>query len=340
MDTLRITYSGRISAGRLKRTDYEQEKTPVPPDREYWSLVFSVHGFTEALRLRQTLGLSNLANSPKSSEGRCRVRRGLKGLSGKGQVKVRDSVQWMEDRIGRGLLSFWTLTIPQENLTEALVAGWSKIVKNLVQWLSYQLHRAGVNPQIVGVTEVQKPRQSGPSHIPALHLHIVFQGRCPGGGWIVSKQSAQKYWHTVLEKWSGREPQSDCSSRLERVRKSCVAYLGKYLSKGVKDLSPYKPELLPTSWYICTLNLRRAVNKAQLYFTGEQARELYEYIIKNKRILRFSKLVNITTNDGRNIPVGWFGQVYDRFQYWQLYEFAIEFRDAFNREPLIGISTH
>ena len=340
MDTLRISYSGRVSAGRLKRSNYEQEKTPAPPDREYWSLVFSVHGFTETLRLRQSLGLSNPTNSLRPSEGRCRARRGLKGLSGKGQVKVRDSIQWMEDRLGSNLLSFWTLTIPTENLTEPLVAGWSKIVKNLVQWLSYRLRKAGVSPQIVGVTEIQKPRQGGLSQVPALHLHIVYQGRFRGGEWIISKTQAQEYWNTVLEKWSGRAPQSSNSSRLERVKKSCSAYLGKYLSKSVKDLSPYKPELLPTSWYICTLNLRRIVKKMELYFTGEQARELFEYIMGNKRILRFSKLVNITTNDGRNIPVGWFGQIYDRFQYWQLYKFVIEFRDVFPREPLIGISAY
>ena len=340
MDTLRITYSGRISAGRLKRTDYEQEKTPVPPDREYWSLVFSVHGFSEALRLRQTLGLSKLTNSHNTVPRATKGRRGLKGIGSKARVKVLDSAAYLEETVGRKCLSFLTLTLPQECLTEQLFQGWTEMTRKLHKWLRYQLSRAGLLPLVIGVVEIQERRQLSSEGMPGLHWHLLFQGRKPGSAWIVTKQRIQAYWNKLLLDTSGCEPLTSLSSRIERVRKSAYGYLGKYMSKGAKAVSQIKHEYLPRCWYMCTLDLRRIVKSKELYFTGEQARELYEYIIGNKRILRFSKLVNITTNDGRNIPVGWYGQLYDRFQYWQLYELAIEFRDSFERVPLIGISAH
>lgn len=338
MRTLRLTYSGKITSGFLKRTNYEYDPPVVDDEQKYSTLVFNVHGLTEALRLRQSLGLSKVPKSQNVDTAPIRAARGSKGISRSGQEVVRSSALWLEDRYGRGRLSFLTLTIPEECLLERLLGRWEALVKNLKTWLQYQLHLAGLPDEIVGVIEVQK-RPRGENHdMPGLHIHLVFVGRLHEGGWKLSKSLIQSYWSKALLKASGCAPLSHVSSRVERVRKSAYGYLGKYMSKGVSSLDHINPKYLPSSWYICTLNLRRKVKQLELYVTGEAADWIYDYLQANKYMLRFSQLIHITSDDGRSIPVGWLGQMFNRWHYWALVQLWVEVCDVAPRDARLGLA--
>ena len=338
MNTLRLTYGGRISAGRLKRTNYENHVPGKTDEQKYSELVFSVHGFEEALRLRRTLGLSNLSKSQNEGIEPVRAVRGLKGISSRGREAVRSTSQLMEDRYSKGRLSFLTLTIPEECLSERLLERWEGLVKNLKTWLLYQLRRVGLPQEIVAVVEVQKRSRGVNGELPGLHIHAIFCGRLPGKPWKLSKHLFQEYWNKALLKASGHVPQSSVSSRVERVRKSASGYLGKYMSKGAKAISRFKPKYLPKSWYICTLNLRRDIKRLELYVTGKQATLLYDWLSDGNSLLSFSKLVTLIDERGWTIPVGWYGQVASRDDYWALYEYWIDFLDTSERSGCTNLT--
>ena len=110
------------------------------------------------------------------------------------------------------------------------------------------------------------------------------------------------------------------------------------MSKGVKAISRFNPKYLPRCWYICTLDLRREIKRLELYVTGAQATALYDFLVGNSDFLAFSKLVSLTDELGRSIPVGWYGQVVDRRAYWGLYEFWVDYLDSSERSGCTNLT--
>ena len=299
--------------------------------------MLKTHGYEEALRLQHHLGLSSDLNSHIPPEPKSRARRGLKGLGSQGRKVVCDSALWLEEKYGCNRLSFLTLTLPTECMTERVLLDWSEICRKLTQWLRRQLEKHNLPTHVVGVVEIQEKRQAAVGDIPALHLHLVIVGRPAYGHWIIPPHRLREYWNKVLQQHAGSEIRSSAATRIERVRKSSYGYLGKYMSKGSKAVSQVNPKFLPTSWYICTLELRRTMKRLTLYVTGERARELREYLIGKDGLLRFSKLVTIIDDFGRSIPVAWYGQIRERSGYWETVSDWTEYLDLAERSPLIGI---
>lgn len=331
MDIIKISYSGRITAGLQKRTNFEHSVPPKSEEQQYMELVHSVYGLEKTRELRAHMGLSNVPNSAKVSEPCLRKPRGRKGISSFGRSIVRDSACYLEETFGRGRLSFLTLTIPPEALELTVVQQWSRVSELLLKRLSYRLRKAQLPGLVVGVTELQESRRNREGiELPGLHLHLLFVGRSAGGHWAIAPHDVDRMWEGILSRVVGHAVPVPAACKIQPVRRSAYGYLGKYLSKGVSSLQKHNPEHLPPSWYICTLLLRRIVKKLKVSLQGAPAKAFFQYLEKNFDIFSFQKKIELTAPSGRLIPVGWYGQLRSRYDYGLLVEMSYELRAHFS----------
>lgn len=209
------------------------------------------------------LGLSSLRNSredssSESSEGisaeATPVRYGLKGISRSGLNKVKDATRLMNDFKSRTCL--WTVTLPDGDYEELAVSGlWPLLQRRIYDVLARYLRDHGDPALVIGVTEIgeERYRRTGK---PMPHLHVVSTGygsRGPGGGWLLTPAVMDQ----IVEKATAsvglsRRDRSACS-RLEPIRHSVSAYLGKYLTKtgGADQVRPADgwETLIPRQWW-------------------------------------------------------------------------------------------
>ena len=210
-----------------------------------------------------SLGLSSLRNSREDSSSESSQsnsadalpgRYGLKGISRSGLNKVKDATRLMNDFRSRCCL--WTVTLPDGDYEELAVSGlWPLLQRRIYDVLARYLRDHGDPALVIGVTEIgeERLRRTGK---PMPHLHLVSTGygsRGPGGGWLLSPAVMDQ----IVEKATAsvglsRRDRSACS-RLEPIRHSVSAYLGKYLTKtGCADqVRPAEgwESLIPRQWW-------------------------------------------------------------------------------------------
>lgn len=315
MDSLKLHYSGRVSAGRVPKRPLEKAHFPLHAQGKYIGTMLRSHGLEATQEFVSTLGLSSLSNLHKMPEPAQRKSRGSRGMTAYGRQVVRSTCQWLEDRHGHKYLSFLTLSIPPEAVQPELYENWARLTKNLRQVLSYHLRAAGLPGQLIGVVEVQERRQSDGAELPYLHWHIVFQGRKKHGPWALSPSRIDSIWRNALEEILGKDVCVKAAANIQRVKKSCVSYLGKYLSKGLKALSSINPKYLPSSWYMCTRSLSQSVKNAIRRVSGEAAEQFYHYLRSNPHLLRFDKDVYRQCPIFGRLHCGWYGDLMSRNTY-------------------------
>lgn len=242
-------------------------------------------------------------------------KRGTLGITTHGQKVVRCAAKLLQEQYGRNRLSFLTLTVPgmtTDNL--ALISGdWGRITKVFVQKLKRSLLAAGLSEEIVGVTEIQEKRLSSRGEF-ALHLHLLFQGAKSPWQWEYTPSDYRELWFSVLEsvvprhEWSSEKG----AEEVRAVKHSAEGYLGKYMSKGAKNLfivkERYPDVSLPSSWWMCTYLLRRKVLRSICHVSHGAAKYLVELIESCPDVFDYLKVVRVRMGD-RDIGVGWCGRI-------------------------------
>lgn len=258
----------------------------------------------------EPLGLST------SLSPRKRARRGSRGLTSHGKRIVRNGAHLLEQKVGKDQLAFATFTFPalHPDDWEAVLENWSKCLDNFKHRLSEALQRGGLPGLLVGCIEVQEKRRTRDGS-PALHVHLVFQGRKRRKSWLLTPKRLRKLWKNQWEKvlkfgydWSATE-------NVQRVVKSAGRYLAKYLSKGFKSVNPQGSEAeMPhiPAWYVCSKALKLAIkmNTHKSYAIGEW---LSESVRDDKDMFRWMDLITIQGQDGGCYAVCYFGQ----FREWK-----------------------
>lgn len=211
----------------------------------------------------EALGLSIAPNSKRPP------RYGLSGLPAAGRKQVSRSLALLEEN--RGLLSFWTVSLP----TDALIAlgradTWPVFQDRVRKELVRKLQGAGLPALLVGVVELQ-PKRSLAAGFPCPHLHLVFQGRrSRGTGWVLSPSDLDAVIQVALATAGVQAPPGiDAASWLatagnvQPVRKSVRAYLSKYMTKGSGDTERWRgteaENLLPRQWWMWSRPMREFV---------------------------------------------------------------------------------
>jgi hypothetical protein len=184
---------------------------------------------------------------------------------------VRNAAWWLQDFLGRFVLSFLTATLPDEAIalmeeSGQFAAMWAEIIRQYEQWLTRRLRREGLLDIVVGVSEVQEKRWKKTGKV-GLHLHWVFQGRKDSkSAWAIRPEEFQTAWLRIVSNVVGQKIESKSATRVEKVKHSIENYLAKYMTKGgqvIKDIiEAGKRDQLPASWWNVSNVLRRLIKRS------------------------------------------------------------------------------
>lgn len=261
-----------------------------------------------------SMDLTTVSNSPKA-------KRGQNGISTYGRLLVKNACWLMERAHPIDTITFLTTTLPPMDVlsNRYVVEHWAEVVKFFVKKLTRKLQGAGLSGEIVGVTEVQEGRFSANADFIGLHLHLLFVGRKPYQHWVITLAEVEDFWRSALGSVSARVAERcdfSRSTNLQRLKSSGAAYIGKYLSKGVKTITKIKvknPSItLPACWYTCSFTLRSKVKALQV--TGKRASLKLGDWIGQGRVEYFDTLRTITVvdEDGVEFLIGWAGRLSER----------------------------
>ena len=217
---------------------------------------------------RQGLNLTKDAIFDKTP----RARKGLKGLTRKGAHRVKASAAVIERLVGRDRSTFLTLTLPPEVLEGAETEhkpitgeNWGTLVAAFNRRLKRDLERAGLEATFVQVTEVQPKRYLETGRV-ALHAHYLIHGKASvRGKWAISPGRYVEMWSAAIAEVTGHPLTSTPVVDVQRVKKSCANYLGKYMSKGGEIVATIidqgQAAQLPSHWWGSTCNLKAEVER-------------------------------------------------------------------------------
>lgn len=337
--TVNLWPNGEFGVGRTKPTeDFVSPQIDRAVD-EFVSTALSVHGYATTKEfvdefgedLPVPLGLSSVANS--HTEVQPRARRGTHGITSYGQKFVRNAAFLMEQRGGRELCSFLTVTLPTltEDEFDSMEAGWAEFVRQYIQKLGRRLERAGLPRRVVYVVEIQEDRWDEYG-LPYPHLHVLFIGRKRRQDWAIKtwefdeilRSTADNVWDWASEKsWA-------TASNVQRVKHSCQGYLGKYMSKGAKVFraGTEKGRRLPhvSSWWGVGGKLKRYIKRMMVNLSREAADTFHQYVSTACPGVEFYRPLYLEYYgegvEKSGIPQTWIGAYgrveYDQVEWWRV----------------------
>lgn len=314
------SYKGTTEQQRV----YEQASEDMSRMREFSGS--PVHGETESymrvamlsVRLENEAGRVGcsepeaLGSSKQFNSAIFRKPRGSGGITPHGRRIVRNGCAMLEARYGKDYLSFFTGTFPTMAPEEeqSIRENWSTGLNNFCKKVQRILKSKGLCPAIVGCVEVQEKRSKRTGAI-GLHVHLVWHGRKKGKAWALTPKKLEKLWRQTWKNYLKESYVWNAAVQVVRIVKSASSYLGKYLSKGSESAlhtSSLTGEVTPlvSSWYVCSRFLRRWIYSAVI--KGESIGEYLRILIRERnRDILYIATVDRATNDGRMVPVCYFG---------------------------------
>ena len=211
---------------------------------------------------------------------------------------VRSAAAILQQRHGRRNLTFGTLTLPSLSREQLLLVAknWAQLKHRWSEALSRLLHRKGLDPCSIDVTEIQ-PRRWRQRRELGLHIHYLHQGKHPGQHWAIAPSEIEAIWQRLLENLLGFAVDCSKATRVEGVKLSAANYLGKYMSKGcavVKKVTKAKlGDYLPSAWWGVSLALRREVSAGLVNLSSQMGKNLLDNleVLKQLGILRWYRLL-------------------------------------------------
>ncbi len=270
-------------------------------------------GRIKAKNLEALIGSSNVVNSHKMDEDleKGRALRGSQGISTYGRKMVRNGAYILERKYGKDVLAFLTLTLPDfnEDMEPEVLEKWAELVRLFLQQLKRKLRKAGLDGQIVGVTELQTKRLEKHGVV-APHLHLVFRAKENRykKGWAMTCQEYREMWRreVVYQIPEFRYSFWNAAENVQKVDKSAEAYLGKYLSKGCDQLREIQSRKgvcrLVSGWWHMTKELKDCIKENTIF--GE---DVAEKLLANWS--NFATTAHGRGKDGHKF-FAWFGILY------------------------------
>lgn len=218
-----------------------------------------------------------LDSRPESSQGpscpwpfRPKRKYGKHGITSLGRKMVQSGVHLMAERFGQKNLTFGTLTVPELRHHERirLAEGWGEVLRQLIQWITRRLEKAGLPKQVVSVSEIQpkRLRRTGEGY---LHLHLVWPNSdVKRQKWSVDVVELRAFWESLLCRIAAVSTVPTTQIRLEAVESNVAGYLSKYMSKGGEGLAEFEQDCgnsgIPGQWWNMSKACRDATKRAVL----------------------------------------------------------------------------
>lgn len=244
-----------------------------------------------------------------------RSAKGTKGITSYGARMVRNAAHVLENSVTKGRCVFATVTLPAlpKHQLAVIHEQWHQVTEYYRLSLKRLLQRQGLSGELVTVSEIQAKRYER-TGLPILHLHSVFVGVTGCGKFAVSIEDHDNAWHRALSTvidLSLAEVATACN--LQRVKKSAASYLGKYMTKGVKDiesiLSAGYKSWLPKHWWNCSRALTKRV-KAETRRIDMLADWLNDAAkIGGDKVWIWHRTVDLRLEDGTTYSIARYGAI-------------------------------
>lgn len=247
--------------------------------------------------------------------GERRARKGGKGITSYGCRMVRNAAHVLQSEAGKARLVFATVTLPSLPMEQMRVIheNWDQVTEYYRLNIRRMLQREGLSGEMVTVSEIQEKRHKK-TGLPILHLHSVFVGKTRIGKFAIATEDHDDAWYRACASLIDIEREEVASAcNLQRVKKDAGAYLGKYMSKGVKTVETIAANgfggWLPKHWWNCTRTLTARV-KSQTRRVDEMADWLDSVAdMPGNDIWIWHRKVVLTFDDGTDFTVARYGRL-------------------------------
>ena len=220
----------------------------------------------------ETVTRYRLDSSPESSQPKKRY--GENGITAYGKRMVKSAAAALQKRYGKKRLGFITCTIPGYSCEqiEKLAKNWGDVIRVFFQRLKRELDKIGAPNIIVGVSEIQ-PQRYNRDDVVAPHVHFIYVcKRKVNSDFFIHVSKLRMHWGQTLINICGLS-NSETNKPITYkgsvhavvIKKSCVAYLGKYMSKGGevldKILEQDRASQLPRQWWTMSQACKKLVDR-------------------------------------------------------------------------------
>lgn len=230
-----------------------------------------------------------VGTSYKKTQTKSSTRYGSNGITKYGRKAITCIATLLQEEFGRERLGFGTATLPGMGryALQAIMGQWATVVKRFFEGLRRICAGKGHEFHFASCTEIQEGRFTR-TGVPAFHLHWVYVCRDRRGGeFYISANQIRRTWQRVLfnvlrgsySELELGDLETGASVDCTVVRKSAAAYLGKYISKGVKALEAMKEagwDCYPAQWWSASHGCKRRF-KGSIRTMSAQAAEMIFY---------------------------------------------------------------
>jgi hypothetical protein len=190
----------------------------------------------------------------------------------------------MQERWPRHRKTLGTITLPEmsREARAEVVAKWSDLTRQLLQWVTRRLLGQGLPPVVLSVTEIQ-PKRLAASGSGYLHWHLLWLNQ-PGkeGNWAISPNELRTWLSNLLQRKIKSYQGGHLNIDTRRVKGRVAAYMAKYMSKGkqavAEALEDWGEDNCPSTWWNMTKPARDMVNAATL--RGARVGEVLEECVR------------------------------------------------------------
>lgn len=210
-----------------------------------------------------------LVKSPQSSR-KSTSSYGKNGITLYGRRVLENTALLLQRRYGRRCLGFGTTTLPDmdKDTLKYLLANWGDVVRRFFQKLARITARVGCPFIYSGCTEIQ-PKRFEDTRLPVPHLHFVYVAKFRvSDGYLLYADEDYTAWNEAVNEVLARGGflplMGVCghvgSFHIKSVRKSAAAYVGKYISKGAKEVKAMQEEGyedFPRQWWFACMQCKK-----------------------------------------------------------------------------------
>lgn len=213
---------------------------------------------------------------------------GKRGITLFGKRNLRNIPLLLQKKFGIKRLGFYTATLPvlSEDALELALDRWGEIVRRFFQKLKRLYKKRGREFWYISCTEIQESRYESYG-MPYPHLHWVAESRPKRFGnftllandiRIAWMQTVKEVLHPCKDGFPETEQAYQACIDAQVVKKSAAAYLGKYVSKGVKVVNKMIEdgyEYLPRQWWSASMNCKKLFKKSLIHLCPETSHSIF-----------------------------------------------------------------
>ena len=236
---------------------------------------------------------------------------GEKGITGYGRRVVKNSCILLTKYWKKTNLGFGTCTLPDmhPDTLKCVLANWGEITRRFFQKLSRLYKKLGKHFYYVGCTEIQ-PKRLETYKMPVPHLHFVYKARSRDWqSWTLDASIDYGFWNDAVNEVLVKhgffplmgEYGHTGSFKLERIKTSAAAYLGKYISKGVKEVERMQElgyNAFPKQWWFACMQTKKMFKDSIIRLHACEASHIFYGLeaMLHEGIVEWGKYVELEIN--------------------------------------------